>query len=310
MLNSRNEEELEQAWAFFEVLYNEKPDVISYIRRTWIPFKQRFVKAWTDNCIHFGNRASSRAEGAHSKLKKYLQVSTGDLHEVKNKICLAIENEFNEIKTQLLSERIRIAHQSNIPFFKELVTHVSAFAMKELVKQHEMMRHGTMQPTCTGHFLASMGLPCAHTMIQWKGKILPLDTIHSQWRIDVRSFSLPNCEQAEDGAAQERISQVIDPSLPTIFEPIIQVHKGRPPTSKKGKASTSTTRNPSQFELTDAPRKCSICKVAGHNSRTCPSNKLGPNEFHPSYGVDTAYDGSARDEAGVEAFDRALLVGW
>ncbi len=59
---------------------------------------------------HFGNRVTSRAEGAHALLKKYLQVSTGDLCEVKNKICLAIENQFHEIKAQLLSEQIRVPH--------------------------------------------------------------------------------------------------------------------------------------------------------------------------------------------------------
>ena len=53
---------------------------------------------------HFGNRVASRAEGAHALLKKYLQVSTSDLCEVKNKICLAIENQFHEIKAQLSSE--------------------------------------------------------------------------------------------------------------------------------------------------------------------------------------------------------------
>ncbi|XP_058185926.1 PKS-NRPS hybrid synthetase cheA-like [Rhododendron vialii] len=73
----------DEAWKLFELLYNEKEYVLSYIQRTWLPFKERFVKAWTEKCAHFGNRVSSRAEGAHGKLKKYLQVSTGDLHQVK-----------------------------------------------------------------------------------------------------------------------------------------------------------------------------------------------------------------------------------
>ncbi|KAF7140308.1 hypothetical protein RHSIM_Rhsim06G0070800 [Rhododendron simsii] len=271
LISSQNEEMFEQAWNFFELLYKEKQEVLSYIRRTWLPFKERFVKGWTDKCLHFGNRASSRAEGAHSKLKKYLLVSTGNLQEVKNKICLAIENEFNEIKTQLLSERIRVPHRSNILFFKELVSHVSVFAMGELLKQYEMMRHGTMQSTCTGHFMASMGLPCAHKMIEWKDKILPLDAIHSQWRIDIRSLSVSNGEQdgnctAPKESAQGSISQLEHPSFPMLFEPTIQVHMGRPPASRKGKETRSTKRNSSQFEIIDAPRKCSICKAAGHNS--------------------------------------------
>ncbi|KAG5551462.1 hypothetical protein RHGRI_009772 [Rhododendron griersonianum] len=314
VISSQNEELFEQAWNFFELLYKEKQEVLSYIRRTWLPFKEKFVKGWTDKCLHFGNRASSRAEGAHSKLKKYLLVSTGDLQEVKNKICLAIENEFNEIKTQLLSERIRVPHRSNILFFKELVSHVSVFAMGELLKQYEMMRHGTMQSICTGHFMASMGLPCAHKMIEWKDKILPLDAIHSQWRIDIRSLSVSNGEQDGNSAApkesaQGSISQLEHPSFPMLFEPTIQVHKGRPPTSRKGKETSSTKRNSSQFEIIDAPRKCSICKAVGHNSRTC-RDKLGPSVINPSYGVGIAYEGSTMDEADINTIPISTECFW
>ncbi|KAF7150704.1 hypothetical protein RHSIM_Rhsim02G0175500 [Rhododendron simsii] len=165
---------------------------------------------------------------------------------------------------------------------------------EELLKQYEMMRHGTMQSTCTGHFMASMGLPCAHKMIEWKDERLPLDAIHSQWRIDIRSLSVSNGEQHGNGAApkesaQGSISQLEHPSFPMLFEPTIQVHMGRPLASRKGKETSSTKRNSSQFEIIDAPQKCGICKAAGHNSRTC-RDKLGLSVINPSYGVGIAYE--------------------
>ena len=61
---------------------------------------------WIEKLMHFGNCASSKVEGAHAKLKMYLQVSTRNLHLVKDKICFTIKNEFQEIKTLLKSERI------------------------------------------------------------------------------------------------------------------------------------------------------------------------------------------------------------
>ncbi|KAF7120003.1 hypothetical protein RHSIM_Rhsim13G0144200 [Rhododendron simsii] len=289
-INDKDEEAFNEAWKLVELLYKDKEKVLDYIRNTWFPFKERFVHAWTENCAHFGNRVSSRAEGAHGKLKKYLQVSIGDLYQVKNKICLAIENEFKEITTQLSSERIPIPHNCNNYFFKELITKVSSFALRKLVDQYEMLKHGTMKSTCTGHFMASMGLPCAHKMIDWKGKVLPLDAIHSQWRIDTRSFAfsdggetrshgqefkklvheLENKYQewpaSQRECVQERISQLISPSLPLVIEPNILPHKERPSGSKKVKESSSTRRNASKFEIVDATRKCSICKGVGHNS--------------------------------------------
>lgn len=54
---------------------------------------------------------SSRVEGAHSKFKKYLQVSIGDIRGVESKIYLVMDDKFHEIKAQLPSEKIRIAHK-------------------------------------------------------------------------------------------------------------------------------------------------------------------------------------------------------
>ncbi|KAH7848816.1 hypothetical protein Vadar_008467 [Vaccinium darrowii] len=269
VINSEDEQAFNQALNFVGPLYKEKEKVLCYIRNTWLPFKERFVHAWTENCTHFGNRVSSRAEGAHAKLKQYLQVSTGDLHQVKNKICLAIDNEFNEIKTQLSSERIRVPHKCDNYFFKELITNVSLFALRELLKQYEMVKYGTMRSTCTGHFMASMGLPCAHKMISWKGKVIPLEEIHTQWRIDGRVLVVPEVGETNGGefkrlvheledkyqewplsqkeCVQGKISQLINPSIPLVLEPNILPHKGRPSGSKKG--TTSTRRNASKFEI-------------------------------------------------------------
>lgn len=94
--------------------------------------------------MHFGNRSSSRAEGAHAKLKLYLQVSTGGFQDVKEKICLAIKHEFNEIKVKLASQRIQVFHKCNVPVFRELLYHVPHFALKEIHMQYEKINNGTM----------------------------------------------------------------------------------------------------------------------------------------------------------------------
>ncbi|XP_052627581.1 protein FAR-RED IMPAIRED RESPONSE 1-like [Lactuca sativa] len=101
----------EHNWGEFELFYQTKKVAIKYIKKTWLPWKEKFVSAWTENYLHFGNRSSSRAEGAHAKLKQYLQVSTGGFQDVTKKICLAIKHEFNEIKVKLASERIQILHK-------------------------------------------------------------------------------------------------------------------------------------------------------------------------------------------------------
>ncbi|PWA47757.1 hypothetical protein CTI12_AA460500 [Artemisia annua] len=263
---STTESVFERNWREFELFYSGKKDAIVYIKDTWFPWKDKFVSAWTEKYLHFGNRSSSRAEGAHAKLKLYLQVSTGSFLDVKKKICLAVEHEFNAIKVKLASEKIRVPHNCNIPLFRELLSHLSQFALKEIYKQYEKIKDG--------HFMVTMGLPCAHKIVSCLGKTIPLDIIHPHWRIDALSLN-PEVDSSSDGnnnffvlldelrskyqmwplskqeLATSMIAKLVNESN-TYFEPVIQRPKGRPSKAKKKKGKTSTTRYPSKFELVES----------------------------------------------------------
>ncbi|KAL3517627.1 hypothetical protein ACH5RR_020216 [Cinchona calisaya] len=138
LIKSTDEITFLKGWKLLEVDQKEQPLVLNYLENTWLPFKEKFIYAWTDKHLHFGNHNSSRAEGAHSMLKTNLQVSTGDFHEVKQKICLAIEIQYQEIKARLESERLRIPHGFRIPLFQKLISHVSVYALGQIFKQHEL----------------------------------------------------------------------------------------------------------------------------------------------------------------------------
>ena len=144
VIYSTTEALFESNWGGFEAMYKEKKDALDYIKSIWLPWKEKFVAAWTDKYMHLGNRCSSRAEGAHAKLKQYLQVSTGDLRVVKEKICLAVEHEFNEIKVKLSNEKLKLPHDGNVTFFRDLYYHVSQFALKEIHKQYKVAKDGNI----------------------------------------------------------------------------------------------------------------------------------------------------------------------
>ncbi|XP_023752378.2 PKS-NRPS hybrid synthetase cheA-like [Lactuca sativa] len=273
---STTEALFEENWFEFTSIHKEKKDAIEYIKNVWLPWKEKFVSAWTDKYLHFGNRSSSRVEGAHDKLKQYLQVSTGDLREVKEKICLVVEHEFNEIKVKLSSEKIHVHHDGTMPLFRELHYHVSHFALKEIYKKYGFTKDGSMTP-CTGHYMATMGLPCAHKIKYWQGTTFPLDLIHPQWRIDTLSLNSQNDLHDENtGRLDELLNELRSTyqrwplnkkkhalSLITellnqsdaFFEPVVQRPKGRPPKSKKKGGITSTTRDPSRFELIESSQR-------------------------------------------------------
>ncbi|XP_062020172.1 uncharacterized protein LOC133736633 isoform X1 [Rosa rugosa] len=284
-----------EAWNCFQIEYKDYASVFTYIGNTWIPWKERFVFAWTGQTSHFGNNVTSRAEGAHGTLKKYLQFSTGGLREVKDNICLAIQNQFQEIKTQLASEKIRVPQKLCIPFFKEVINKVSFHALFKLQKQYLLANMKDYSSQCKGQFSKTMGLPCVHMIKEMNIEVLPINLIHKQWRIDTRSFgndhhaSLDHEDpfssliseikekyekqplmQKENSIRQ--LSQILGASCPLIFEPTLQPHKGRPVGSNKRKETSSTKREPSYFEVVEkAPRKCRGCGKIGHYRNKCPS---------------------------------------
>jgi hypothetical protein len=73
------------------------------------------VRAWAGEHLHFSHRVSSRVEGAHSTLNSYLQVSTGDLMVVYDKISLLLVNRFAEFDAAIDHNKIRIPHTARDP---------------------------------------------------------------------------------------------------------------------------------------------------------------------------------------------------
>ena len=63
-----------------------------YLDRTWLIHKKRFICAWTNKVKHFGHTVTSRVEGGHAMIKKWIAVSTGDLATVYIRLSIACEN--------------------------------------------------------------------------------------------------------------------------------------------------------------------------------------------------------------------------
>ncbi|XP_050368851.1 protein FAR1-RELATED SEQUENCE 5-like [Argentina anserina] len=251
LINSHDGSSFNEAWINFEVEYKQKGAILDYIRGTWLPLKEKLVIACTGKISHFGNRATSRGEGAHSILKKYLQVSNGGIREVKDKVCLAIENQFAEIKVQLSNEKIHHPHKVGTPFFKELVTRISIFALDQLQRQYEFAKSRNLSSQCKCHFYKTMGIPCAHMIKDRNFEAPQLNSIHEQWRIDTRSF----------GVWLDKGDEI---------DVLLSKVKSHPVGSKNKKSSSSTKRDPSAFEIVEKKsQKCSFFHDEGHDVRTC-----------------------------------------
>ena len=76
-------EEKDQNWNRFKHEYNSEVfrEIVEYLKEEWLEDEtaRKFLHCYTKFYKHFGNSATSRAEGGHWMLKKDLGVSTNDL---------------------------------------------------------------------------------------------------------------------------------------------------------------------------------------------------------------------------------------
>jgi hypothetical protein len=245
--------------SYFEALSDLRtrypgPGAVEYVEKTWLPYKEALVKAWTNRTLHFGIKTTSRVEGSHSALKGYLQVSTGDLHAVTERVGLLLANQAIEIRAAKARALTRIGADLRIPLFAELIGLVSPIALRKLLEQRGKLTgdRPTVADPCTGVFRVTMGLPCAHELADCAragGSLAPRD-LHPYWLLD-RSQTVP---------------QAIDPLL-LIRDPPIARSRGRPRGALGG--MRTTRRELSLFELVEG--------LTGDPSpRATPSDQADP----------------------------------
>ncbi|CAG8787982.1 3145_t:CDS:2 [Gigaspora margarita] len=190
----------------------------------------------------------SRVEGAHATLKKYLQVSTGDLYTVYEKISLLLENQYNKIKAMISKDETRL------PCAHIIQEHLTA---NQILSIDNVYHHW---------WIEGLKLPLQSQLRTTENSLIPLFQEFTQ---EYNSWPIP-----QQVVAQNRLVEIIKEPPMLLSDPIVQQTRERLVSSqnKSNKAQASTKRNPSAFELEEAQlsgRKCGICKKLGHNSRTC-----------------------------------------
>ena len=68
-------------------------------------------------------------------LKYYLQVSTGNLTGLLDRIQLMLESKHSEHEVELDRARQRTPHDVNIPIFAELIRKVTLYALRKILVQ-------------------------------------------------------------------------------------------------------------------------------------------------------------------------------
>ncbi|CAG8598427.1 10391_t:CDS:2, partial [Scutellospora calospora] len=280
--------EFDVKWNNLCSAYVNKPSVISYLQETWIPWKEKFIKAWTNQLLHLGTTITSRIESSHAILKAYLQTSTGDLHHIYTTISLAVTDQRKEFNTMIASERIRIpAFATYNSQYSNIRGKVSSFALNKINDQYQKAKRATTQeplPSCTGTFTRMMSLPCAHFIQHLENnQNLMLNDIHKYWWIPGNISTLQVEENSSDPenppttslvqsttkqlVAQDTLKNLIDEPSMTLQNPNVVHTRDRLSGAPNYQKNNSTCRDPSSFEIVEHKgRHCAICRQPGHNA--------------------------------------------
>ena len=114
VVNSTSVTMFDEKWNILTDKYDPLvPGLVQYIMDIWLKeWKHLVVQVWTDLHLHIGNRTTSRVEGAHNTLKKYLQVSTGDLKAVFDKIVILLTTQYIEFDGGVAQQQIKTPHSA------------------------------------------------------------------------------------------------------------------------------------------------------------------------------------------------------
>ncbi|KAK1360023.1 hypothetical protein POM88_044497 [Heracleum sosnowskyi] len=145
---------------------------------------QKFVHAYTNKVLHFGNRTTNRVESAHNSLKRFLKTSTGNLDIVWSRVHSLLELQENEIKASFVGSANKDLHIMILYLSTPLTGKVSHMSIKKIMKEYS--RHGvnTDPKTCGCYLRTSHGLPCSHEMrlLDEEGRGIDLNDVHIFWR--------------------------------------------------------------------------------------------------------------------------------
>ena len=88
VVNSWDEEGYRRAWEDFRAEYAPEvySDLIDYVEEEWLSVRSSFVKAFTKHIRHFEQNTTSKAEAAHSAIKRSLTHSQGNMFETVREI--------------------------------------------------------------------------------------------------------------------------------------------------------------------------------------------------------------------------------
>ena len=192
-MQSPTKELFDSNWEAFRQDNPLTESAVDYIEKEWISRQIHFAHYSINQYMHISHFSSQGAESAHSKLKTWLETSTGNLLSCWTKLKETLLNSHQTYDNTMAIERKSCSGRiQNDPFYSSVIRKVSRFALSEVQKQEDLLKNRRARKQsveCRHYFRVVMGLPCSHeleelqdsdTALRYLGK----EHFHPRWWLD------------------------------------------------------------------------------------------------------------------------------
>lgn len=167
-----------------ESLRTKHRAVAEYCEYEWLDlYREKIVRAYTNKITHFGTVTTSKAEGCHAKVKRYLQTSRNDLFcffRLMQNLWDAEHSEYESTKGQGIISR---AFNTRDAVYDAVAYKIHRYALGQC--QKSITSNETTTP-CKGVYATIFGIPCRHTILERMAAATPLTIadFHPHWWLD------------------------------------------------------------------------------------------------------------------------------
>ncbi|KAH9753465.1 protein FAR1-RELATED SEQUENCE [Citrus sinensis] len=250
------------------------PAVMEYVTNAWLNnYKERFVSAWTDKIMHFGNLTTNRVESSHSRLKKYLSTSQGNFETSWAKIHNLLELQHTDIKASFEKSLTVVQHQFKPTEFKHIRGFISITALNiTLSELKRAISIGVDRSACGCVIRQTHGLPCAHEIAEYKREFAVTQkqkvelSCQPEFELIANRFNESSIEIQLD--ILKKLKEIANPGCTFLLDPEVKTRtRGRPSI----KVDTSTRRDPSAFEISLSGQESCSLNVKSNSVTTAKS---------------------------------------
>jgi hypothetical protein len=167
LVNCQTEDAFWTLWDAIKVEYAMYTELLKYLEEKQIPQYEEWCECFCKYLPDFGNRVTSRCEGAHHRVKLALTSWTrGHLWDVVKDIHKMLQTQRKEHDGALQTDQMRAAIDVQNPEFQRLqhrITHQGLRLLKtQLVLAKDVEYDDTQE--CLGAFTGKYSMPCKHTL--------------------------------------------------------------------------------------------------------------------------------------------------